>query len=120
MATIEIMPIPSPDGGVTYQAVAGDHTSQGKTAGEALDALTMQLPESGGTTLVIVQRFQTDQFFDERQQQRLAELMDRWREARDSGGELPAQEQLELEDLIDEEVRASGRRTAALLHDSGR
>jgi hypothetical protein len=62
-----------------------------------------------------MKRFQPDQFFDERQQRRSAELMDRWRAARDSGGELPADEQVELEALIDEEIRASGRRVAANL-----
>ena len=51
-----------------------------------------------------------DRFFDARQQQRLAELMERWRAARDAGTEPPAEEQAELEALIEEEVRASGRR----------
>jgi hypothetical protein len=124
MARIEILPVRAPDGEVTYHALAGDMRSQGRTAGEALDALRSQLSGAESTTLVIVQGFAPDRFFDAGQQERLAELMARWRRARDSGedsGEdLPAEEQLELDDLIEEEVRASARRTAALLQDLGR
>ena len=120
MTTAEIVPVRSPGGGVTYHAIAGDRRAHGRTVGEALDALTPQLPETDSTILVIVQRFRPDQFFDGRQQRRLAELMERWRQARDTGGELAPHEQSELDSLIEEEVRASARRTAALLQDLGR
>ena len=43
MATVSISPISSPNGETLYQAVAGKLTSLGKTAGQALDALTAQL-----------------------------------------------------------------------------
>ena len=69
---------------------------------------------------MIVQSFSPDRFFGAEQQARLAELMARWRRARDTGAELPAEEQAELDALIDEEIRASARRTAALLADRGR
>jgi len=117
MTRVAILPVPTATGDIAYRAVAGDKSSQGKTAGEALDALTVQLPEDETGTLVIVQSLRPDRFFDADQQQRLAELMERWRAARDAGTTLPAAEQAELEALIEEEVRASAKRTAALLQE---
>jgi len=66
---------------------------------------------------VIVQNLRPDRFFDADQQQRLAELMARWRAARDAGTSLPTTEQAELDALIEEELRGSAKRTAALLHE---
>jgi hypothetical protein len=120
MATIEILPVRAADGEVTYHALVGDKRSEGRTAGEALDALRAQLSGAEETTVVILQGFSPDRFFDAAQQERLAELMARWRQARDAGGELPPQEQAELDALIQAEVEASARRTAALLEDLGR
>jgi hypothetical protein len=37
---------------------------------------------------VIVQTLRPDRFFNATQRQRLADLMDRWRKARDQGGSL--------------------------------
>ena len=56
-----------------------------------------------------------DQFFIAQQQQRLAELMQCWRAARDAGGALPDDEQTELDALIETELRAATARAAALL-----
>lgn len=55
MTTVAIFPIPHHQGEVSYQAVAGAQQSEGRTAGEALDALTAQLPEGSAGTLVVVQ-----------------------------------------------------------------
>ena len=82
-----------------------------------MDALAAQLPEAEVGTLVIVQNMRPDRFFDADQQRRLAELMARWRAARDAGPPLPAAEQAELDGFIEEEVRAPAKRTAALLHE---
>ncbi len=114
MTRITILPVPTGKGGSSYRAVAGDKHSEGDTAGAALDALTAQLSEDEAGTLVIVQSLRPDRFFNAAQQQRLAELMDRWRTARDQGGALPADEQAELQRLIEAEVRASADRAAAL------
>ena len=108
------MPIRTEEGSVSYHAVAGGKLSQGKTPGEALDALTGQLSEEETGTLVIVQNLRPDRFFNAEQQRRLAELMERWRIARDKGEGLPADEQAELEALIEAELKASADRTAAL------
>jgi hypothetical protein len=53
-----------------------------------------------------------DRFFSEPQQQRLEELMARWRQARDSGRALSPEDQAELEGLIEAELRAAGERAA--------
>ena len=120
MIRVAILPIPTTAGDIAYHAVAGDRESHGATAGEALDALTMQLTEDEQSALVIVQSFRPDRFFDAGQQRRLTELMAQWRSARDSGTALPASAQAELETLLEAEVRASAHRTAALLDELAR
>ena len=49
MTQVALLPVPTATGDVAYRAVAGNRHSQGKTAGEALDALTSQRPEGEGT-----------------------------------------------------------------------
>ncbi|MBI4640236.1 MAG: hypothetical protein HY731_06050 [Candidatus Tectomicrobia bacterium] len=117
MTKVAILSVLTATGDIAYHAIAGDKQSHGKTAGEALDALTAQLPEDEAGTLVIVQTLRPDRFFDANQQQRLAELMTRWRATRDVGATLPTAEQAELDALIEEEIRAAAKRTAALLHE---
>ena len=116
---VAIVPEPLTGGEVRYRAIAGEHQVVARTAGAALDALAAELPDDEGGTLVIVQRHRPDQFFNLQQQRRLAELMARWREARDGGGSLSPEDQAELEALVDVEVRASAERTSAILHDLG-
>ena len=117
MTKVAILPVPTERGGISYRALAGDKRSLGRTAGEALDALTIQLSDDKAGTLVIVQNQLPDCFFDAAQQQRLAELMERWRLARDRGETLPFREQSELETLVKSELRASADRTDALVKD---
>jgi len=117
MTTVAIFPEPAQSGPVTYRAIAGSQQSVGKTAGEALDALTSGLPEKEAATLVIVQRQRPDEFFTAEQQARLNELMARWRAARDGGTVLSPAEEEELEALVEAEVRAASRRTVALLRE---
>lgn len=114
MTKVAILPVPTESGGIFYRALSGDKRSQGKTAGEALDALTLQLSDDKAGTLVIVQSQRPDCFFDAVQQQRLAELMEHWRLSRDRGETLPAEEQSELEALVETELLASANRTDAL------
>jgi hypothetical protein len=114
MTKVAILPIPTEKGNISYRAVAGDRQSHGRTAGEALDALTAQLSDDETSTLVIVQNLRSDRFFNTSQQQRLAELMDRWRTARDKGESLPTDQQAELEALTEVELGAAAGRAAAL------
>ena len=120
MTKVAILPVPTEKGVVSYRAVAGDKHSQGKTVGEALDALATQLSVDEAGTLIIVQSLRPDRFFNANQQQRLAELMERWRAARDKGETLPADEQSELTALVEAELRAVAGRAAALGDELGR
>jgi hypothetical protein len=117
---IAILPIPTEQGALSYRAIAGEKHAQGKTAGEALDALTAQLSVDETSTLIIVQNLRPDHFFTAAQQQRLDALMARWRTMRDQGATLPADEQAELEALIAAELQASAARAAALADALGR
>ena len=115
MTKVAILPESSVQGDTMYRAVAGARHAVAKTVGAALDALAAQLPPEESGTLVVVQNHRPDQFFTAQQQQRLGQLIGRWRAARDSENSLPASEQAELNALVDAEVQASGARAAAAL-----
>jgi hypothetical protein len=115
MTTIAILPDAPGSPDTTFRAIADGKQSTGRTAGEALDALTAQLDPAQVGTLIIVQQSRPDEFFTADQQNRLAELMDRWRAARDTGKTLSAHEQSELDSLVDAELRAATARASALL-----
>ena len=114
---VAILSEPTIQGGVEYRAIAGGRQALAKTAGAALDAITLQFPADDAGTLVIVQNHHPDQFFTAQQQRRLGALMAHWRSARDAGNSLPPAEQTELDALVEAEVRASGQRAAAVLAD---
>ena len=103
--------------GPTFRAVAGGNQAMGRTAGEALDALTPRLADVDADTLIIVRNLGPDRFFDARQQERLEELMSRWCAARDASQTLSPEDQAELEGLIDAELRAATERAAAIRRD---
>lgn len=112
MSTVAIIPENKENDRTSYLAAAGTRHAVGESPGQALDALTERYPEVDCGSLIVVQNFRADQFFTAGQRDRLQELMEQWRQARDSGGELAAEQQQELEQLIADEVRASGRRAA--------
>ena len=114
MTKVAILPIPAEHGACSYRAIAGERHAQGKTAGEALDALTAQLSADEASTLIIVQSLRPDRFFTAAQQQRLEALMARWRTARDQGAGISATEQAELKALIEVELQAATGRAANL------
>jgi hypothetical protein len=115
MTTIAILPESAGPAGTTYRAVAGNAQSVGNTPGEALDALTSQLDEAQAGTLVVVQQLRPNRFFTRQQQERMAELMNRWRIARDAGAAWSVGDQSELDALVEAEVRAAADRAAALV-----
>ena len=115
MTTVAILPISDPSGEKSYRAIAGDKHSVGKTAGQALDALTAQLGEAEFSALLVIQSFRPDSFFSAEQQERLSELMSLWRLARDQGQPLPSEQQAEIDALVEAELRAATARTAALM-----
>jgi len=117
MTTVTIAPENPDTGKNIWRAIAGDKQSIGETAGEALDALTSQLSENESSSVVVIRRWQPDRFFTAAQQQRLSELMSKWRAARDSGVRLPPEEQSELESLVEAELLASAERSKQALID---
>jgi hypothetical protein len=119
MATVAILPISDASGIKSYRAISGSKQSAGKTAGQALDALTAQLDESEFSTLLIIQSFRPDSFFNAEQQKRLSELMNLWRTARDQAQDLPPDQQAELDSLVEAELKDATARTATLMQQSG-
>jgi hypothetical protein len=115
MQTISIATIENINGDRVYRAAIGDRQSTGKTAGEALDALTVQIGSQEINGFLLLPSYQPDQFFTAQQQQRLTELMSIWRTARDSGDTLPPEQQSELDDLIEAELDATTERSKAIL-----
>jgi hypothetical protein len=107
MTTITILPEKTD----SYRAVAGDKESTGRTAGEALDALTSQLEDEETGTLIIVQKQKADEFFNAAQQERLAALM-----LLHQAGNLSTEEESELESLIQAELDGARQRAEALLN----
>jgi hypothetical protein len=119
MTTVAIWPVSGAGGERSYRALAGDKQSIGKTAGQALDALTAQLGETEFGGLVILQSFRPDALFSAVQQERLSELMNLWRTARDQGQLLSSDQQTELDVLVNAELNAATIRTAALIQQAG-
>jgi hypothetical protein len=104
-------------GSMQYRAVSGRNQAMGRTAGEALDALTAQFSSVEGNTLVIVRNMTPDGFFSAAQCQRLEELISRRREALARKASLSTDEESELEQLLDAEIRAATERAVALRRD---
>jgi hypothetical protein len=115
MRTISIETIANPSGDLVYRAAMGDRQSTGKTAGAALDALTVQIGSQEINGFLLLQNYQPDQFFTAKQQQRLTELMSIWKTAQDRGDLLPPEQQSELDDLIEAELDATAERAKSIL-----
>lgn len=115
MTTIAILPVPTDEGGVTYHAKAGGKRSQGRTIGEALDALTAQLPDDGADLLVVVQSLRPDRFFTAARLHHLRGLLTSWRLVawKQAGGTTPvrlSQGEVELDAVIEAEALAAANR----------
>jgi DNA-directed RNA polymerase specialized sigma24 family protein len=105
MLTIAILP----EKADSYRALAGDKESTGTTPGEALDALREKLAGGEQGALIIVQDRSPDEFFGAAQQERLAALMS----ARKAGS-LSAEEERELESLVEAELDGARVRTKTI------
>jgi hypothetical protein len=114
MTRVAVYQEPGAAGFMLYRAVAGRNQAMGRTAGEALDALATQLSGEKAETLVIVRKMSPDRFFTAEQRRRLEELLALRREAFAKNSRLTAEEQAELEQLVDAEIRAATERAAAL------
>jgi hypothetical protein len=116
MTTVTIVPHTQDAGERLYRAAAGNRQSAGRTAGEALDGLIAEFGNAEDGT-IIVRTLQPDRFFTAEQRQRLADLMARWKETRDSGssnGSLSPEEEQELQELVLREYEAAGERAEAI------
>lgn len=120
MTTITILPESNSPEKQSFLAISGTLSSTGKTAGEALDALSVQLDDETGDTLVILHRGCPDEFFSAEQRSRLDDLMGKWRERRDVGKLLSAEAISELEELVESELKASERRSQSLVKETNR
>ena len=117
MTTITIFPERRKEHTTVFSAITKEREATGSTAGEALDKLTEQLSEEETGTIAIVQQFRPDRFFSAAQRERLNELSELRRATRQAAQNLTPAEQTELEQLVDEEVRAATERARAILHD---
>ncbi len=117
MTRVALSQEPGDAGSMQYRAIAGRNQAMGRTAGEALDALSTQLAGEETDTLVIVRNMSPDRFFTTEQRRRLEQLMNLRREALAGTSGWNAEEEAELEQLVDTEVRSATERAAALLRD---
>ena len=108
MTTITILP----EKDNSYRARAGNKESTGRTAGEALDALTSQLEDEEGQSFIVIPKPKADQFFNAAQQERLCELM----QLREQGA-LSVAEEEELESLVEAELDGAKLRAESLLNE---
>lgn len=97
-----------------WRAVTDGKEAMGKTAGEALDGIRTQLGAEQSDLFIVYEKWQPDEYFTAAQQKQLSELMARWRAARDTGKTLPAEDQKRLEELVEEELAATGKRAEKL------
>ena len=111
-----VVVLPNSQNSGNYRAISGKKTSFGKTIGEALDSLTEQISDEPNP-VIYIQDFQPDEFFTAEQQNRLSELMQK---LRDNNSNISAEEQSELEKLIDEELEGSGKRVAKIAEKLGK
>lgn len=88
--------------------------STAHTGGLARDALTVQVQTHEQGNITTMENSTPDAIFTVEQQQRLEQLMNRWRNAREAGQRLIPKVQTELEDLMAAEVRGASQRAACL------
>lgn len=119
ITTIEIIREENAAQQTVYRALSGDQQVTSTTPGQALDTLERMLALQGQAgaegLVVIVQRFRPDVFFSAAQQQRLQTLMERFHAATAAGAALAADEQRELEQLVDAEWQAAIARGSEIL-----
>jgi hypothetical protein len=116
---MNVVVLPNNPNATNFRAINGNNTSVGKTIGQALDSLSNQISLEKNS-VIYIQDFEPDEFFTAEQQQRMSELMDKWRELRDSNSQLSIEEQAELEQLVELELIGSAKRTAKIADKLGK
>jgi organic radical activating enzyme len=113
MRTIKILPEITNERTI-YRAICGSVQTTGLTPGQALDS-TLQKLSTSEDTIVILQRFSSDDLFTERQQTRLQELINQFQESVATNDVLSPQQQQELENLIEAEWEAAINRSERIV-----
>ncbi len=116
---MNVVVLPNNPNATNFRAINGNNTSVGETIGQALDSLSKQVSLEKNS-VIYIQDFEPDEFFTAEQQRRMAELMTKWRELRDSDSQLPIEEQAELEQLVELELIGSAKRTAKIADKLGK
>lgn len=114
MATVTVIEFSGEEGDRAYQASCGDLRGSGRTPGEALDAVAALRDGTTPRAIYVLSDSTPDEFFTDEQRERLALLMDQWRDARDRGSELPAELLTELQTLMHLELAGAGERAKVL------
>ena len=114
MTTVSILSVTNDEGCQVYQAIAGSLSCNGKTPGEALDAITAELGDAESNTFVVLQNGRPDLYFSELQRSRLNLLMQKWRSSRDIETDFTELERTELDMLVQAELQATGQRAKAM------
>lgn len=115
-----VVVLPNNQSSKHFRAISDQKESFGETIGEALDSMTEELELKNRNAVVLLQDFAPDEFFTEEQQTRTAELMQKWRVARDEGGTFSNEDQTELEKLIEAELEGSARRIEKIANQIGK
>lgn len=112
--TIEIIKEFSENHQENYRAIYGKHQVVADTVGRALDALIEEnkIPDE---SIVVVQRFHPDKFFDASQQKRLQELMVHFNDSSNTENRLSPDEMNELEKLVKAEHQGAIMRAESIL-----
>lgn len=115
MTTVTIAHEPANGMESRFRASSLGREAVGRTAGQALDALTADLDLTANGSTVIIIDARADEFFTADQQRRMMELKLRHRAALDGGPPMPPAELAELQDLALTETEGAGLRTEAIL-----
>ena len=110
---MNVVVLPNNPSATKFRAFSGKNTSVGETIGQALDSLSKEFSLEKNS-VIYIQDFEPDEFFTAKQQKRMSELMDKWRELRDCNSRLSVEEQTELEQLVESELSGSANRSAML------
>jgi hypothetical protein len=103
-----------------YRAVAGKIQAMGRTAGEAIDALTARMEPENAQTLVIVRNLSGDRYFTDEQRQRMERLISQHKRSLEGHAAWTRDDEAELIRLVDAELKAATERAEALCRELGR
>ena len=116
--TISVIPTGTTEPGQdAFLAISGDTVVGGANIGAAIGAAFNALAAQGDVSAarVIIQKMNGDRFFGAEKLSRFRDLSDKQRALRERGEQLSAEDDAELEGLIDADLAASAERARAIL-----